>query len=569
MLTKTLGGIGLFLLGMTLLTDGLKSVAGDALRRTLGRLTGGRFSALMTGAAVTAIVQSSSATTLATIGFVSAGLLSFPQAVGVVFGANLGTTSTSWIVSLLGLKFSVSSFALPLVGVGALLKLLTRERLSQVGLALAGFGLIFVGIDFLQAGLLSVGDRFRLTDLDTKGMSGRLLLVLIGAVMTVVLQSSSAASATTLAAVSAGTIDLTQAAALVIGQNIGTTVTAAVASVGASVPAKRTALAHVLFNLLTGVVAFAILPVFVRVVDALSESFGATNDAVSLAAFHTAFNLLGVVLLLPLVVRFAGLVERMVPDRTPTLTRHLDRSVSSLPSVAVEAARRALRDVTTIVCTMLEGLIEGRTRIVDRAAQADHALRDVRRFLAQVRSEPESSATRQAHLSALHAIDHLERLLSLGRETAAAGHAPRPPALAELQARVLGVLATSKGSFREGAGGGIVERLAPLVSEIEALRADARSRILEETANGLVDPDAALARLDAVRRLDSVARHLQRLAYHLSDHGPVDRPGLDGAPIAPAQASAPGPTVGAKVSASEAPPGPAPRGPGGDSGQRP
>src|SRR5690606_13279944 len=141
-----IGGIGLFLLGMVLLTDGLKAVAGDALRRALERSVRGRLSAVASGTAVTVLVQSSSATTLATIGFVSAGLLAFPRAVGVLLGASLGTTSTGWLVSLLGLKLSVTALALPLVASGALLRLLGRERWAAGGLAMAGFGLIFVGI---------------------------------------------------------------------------------------------------------------------------------------------------------------------------------------------------------------------------------------------------------------------------------------------------------------------------------------------------------------------------------------------------------------------------------------
>lgn len=159
MIGSLLGGIGLFLLGMILMTDGLKTAAGDALRRVLLRFTGGPFRAMLSGATITALVQSSSATTLTTIGFVSAGILTFQQAVGVIFGANLGTTSTGWLVSLLGFKVSIASYALPMVGVGALLNLLGRGRLRAAGLALAGFGLIFVGIDQLQSAMAVVATR--------------------------------------------------------------------------------------------------------------------------------------------------------------------------------------------------------------------------------------------------------------------------------------------------------------------------------------------------------------------------------------------------------------------------
>jgi phosphate:Na+ symporter len=153
MFTQLLGGIGLFLLGMLLLTDGLKAAAGDALKRVLVRFTGRPVSAFFSGLTLTALVQSSSATTLATIGFVSAGLLTFAQAIGIVIGGSVGTTTTGWLVSLLGLKLSVGKLALPFIGVGALMRLMLKGRASPLGLALAGFGLIFVGIDLLQSGM--------------------------------------------------------------------------------------------------------------------------------------------------------------------------------------------------------------------------------------------------------------------------------------------------------------------------------------------------------------------------------------------------------------------------------
>ncbi|MDL5056917.1 Na/Pi symporter [Geitlerinema calcuttense] len=153
MIFKLAGGIGIFLVGMLLLTDGLKAFAGDSLKKTLVRFTGAPWKAFMSGTIITALVQSSSATTVTVIGFVSAGLLTFPQALGVVFGASLGTTSTGWLVSALGLKVSIGYYVLPLIGVGALMRLLARGRWRVLGMALAGFGLIFVGIESLQAGM--------------------------------------------------------------------------------------------------------------------------------------------------------------------------------------------------------------------------------------------------------------------------------------------------------------------------------------------------------------------------------------------------------------------------------
>lgn len=203
------GGIGLFLLGMTLMTDGLKDIAGESLRQWLGRFTGSPLKAMSSGIIFTLIVQSSTATTLATIGFVSAGILTFAQSVGVIIGANIGTTSTGWMVAaLLGVKFSIGQFALPLITAGALLKILAQGRLALTGLVIAGFGLIFFGIELLQVAMSSLANRIDLSIFSTQNFFSKLLLVLIGLVMTVILQSSSAAITTTITALASQIIQL-------------------------------------------------------------------------------------------------------------------------------------------------------------------------------------------------------------------------------------------------------------------------------------------------------------------------------------------------------------------------
>ncbi len=194
---STLGGIGLFLLGMVLLTDGIKTLAGTALREILKRFIRGPVSGMITGTGLTAILQSSSATMLTTIGFVSAGLITFPQAIGVIFGANLGTTSTGWIVSILGFKLSIGAAALPMIFAGALMRLLLRGRGASLGTAAAGFGLLFLGIAMMQDGMGGLSERIDVTGFTGEGIPGVLLLVGVGIIMTMVMQSSSAAMAPT------------------------------------------------------------------------------------------------------------------------------------------------------------------------------------------------------------------------------------------------------------------------------------------------------------------------------------------------------------------------------------
>jgi len=318
---SVIGGVGLFLLGMTVMTDGLKALAGSALRTVLGKAAATPLRGSFWGALVTLLVQSSSATTMTTIGLVSAGLLTFPQGLGLVFGANVGTTGTGWLVALIGVRVSLTAAALPMVFVGALIKLLASGRLSGAGAALAGFGLVLFGLTTLQQGMGGLAERLHPADLPAvlsgshagwwRGMVGVLVLVVVGLVMTAVMQSSTAAIAVTLSAHFAGAVGLDQACALIIGQNVGTATSSALAAIGASTTAKRLAVAYVLFKLIAAVIALVLFPV---VIPLLVRASSTIDGVTLLAGYHTAYNVVGVVVLLPLIDRFTRLVERILPN---------------------------------------------------------------------------------------------------------------------------------------------------------------------------------------------------------------------------------------------------------------
>lgn len=521
MIPQVLGGIGLFLLGMTLLTDGLKSLAGDALRRALMRFAGGPGRALLSGAALTALVQSSSATTLATIGFVSAGLLTLPQAIGVVMGANLGTTSTAWLVSSVGLQLNIGTVALPLLGVGSLARILARDRVAAAGTTLAGFGLVFVGIDTLQAGMAELATRIDPSSLPGATFGGRLLLVAFGIVMTVVMQSSSAAITTTLAGVETGTITLAQAAALVVGQNIGTTVTAAIAAVGASVSARRTALAHVLFNAITGTVALLLLPLFVALVTRTGEAVNITQPAVTLSLFHTAFNVAGVVLLLPAIGPFAALVTRVVPDRGSPLTRNLDPSVTHVAAVAVEAAQRTLRNVAAVALEAARAVALRQPPRKRDLVVVPQALDETLEFLRRLRTETESASVHEQHVDCLHAIDHLHAVIGTCRESAkpsAIGLAPEIDAMGVDLSVALGAAVEWLRSPTEHPPAAALQNASSFVAERHRME---RARTLRQTAAGQIEPTMASARLELMQRLERLAYASWRAVLHL---GPREVP---------------------------------------------
>src|SRR5262252_2688833 len=278
-----LGGLGLFLLGIHHLTEGLKSLAGDSLRRALQRLVSGRFSAVGSGVLFTAAIQSSSATIFTVIGFVSAGLITFPQALGINIGATLGTTSTPWMVAILGFRIRITLVALPILGIGAFLWTIGRVRWRSLGAILAGFGLIFTGIDYLQVAMNGIS--WNLESFAGTGAAARWLLASIGIVMTIVMQSSTAAAATTLVALDAGSLTFEQGCAMVVGQSVGTAATSAVAVIGGGLAVRRAALAHIAYSLVTGVLAMLFLTPLTSAARWVGARLDDPNGVLAVAAF--------------------------------------------------------------------------------------------------------------------------------------------------------------------------------------------------------------------------------------------------------------------------------------------
>lgn len=523
-----IGGVGVFLLGMLLLTEGLKAMAGGALRRGLARFTRGRWASVATGAVATAVIQSSSATTMTTIGLVAAGLLPMVSAVGVILGANLGTTSTAWIVAYFGLKLDVSSVAMLAVAAGALLRLLGRGRWSAAGLPLAGFGLLFVGIGLMQAAMSGLAEDFAIPAASTDHLGGMLLLVAIGAAMTLVMQSSSAAVATTLTALAAGAIGLEQAAALVIGQNVGTTPKALLASIGASTAARRTAVAHVVFNLLTGATALGLLAALARFGLDPDGALASSDPALVIAGFHTAFNVVGVALFLPWLPTFAALVARLVPDRGPPLTRHLGHASADEPALAVQAARTTLLGVAAELGDAARDLAtrprgartaaSARTRL----AHAARALDETREFLAKVRSVEGEPADHRRHVSVLHALDHLHRAahrLAPSAASARFAHAPDVRTVREaLDAGVAAMVDWCPVLAPEAPADAILERF----QAVPELRRRARVRVLRGVAEGVSDATDADETLEALTWAQAFAHNLERAVHHLREPAPGD-----------------------------------------------
>ncbi len=336
-----LGGLGLLLLGMKLMTDGLKLAGGRVLRKVLGQWTRTPARGILSGIMLTSMVQSSGAVTVAAIGFVNAGLMHLTQAVWVVYGSNIGTTTTAWIVAFLGLKFNIQILALPFVALGAGLWLsggVTRR--TGLGEALAGFGVFFLGIEILQTVFIGLGESVSLGHLAAQGFVGRFVYLGLGFMLTFLMQSSSASMALVLTATAGNMLSIEAAAAAVIGANVGSTTTAVLAVLRATSKAKRLAAMHVAFNLITGAVAFVILPFMLGAIQEGRELLGFGPDPVAvLALFHTCFNVLGVALLLPITDRLVAVVKTWFCSEEEDQSRmvYLDDTVVRTPALALNA----------------------------------------------------------------------------------------------------------------------------------------------------------------------------------------------------------------------------------------
>ncbi|MBW8637270.1 Na/Pi symporter [Hoeflea sp. WL0058] len=509
----TLGGVGLFLLGMIWLTEGLRGLSGDALRNALARFTRTPFSGAVTGAIATAAIQSSSATTVTAVGFVSAGLLTFPQALGVIFGANIGTTITGWLVAILGFKLHLGEIVLPFVFVGALLRLFGGTRASLVGTALAGFSLLFMGIDAMQSGMAGFEGIVTPTSFPDDSLFGRLQLVLIGVAITLVTQSSSAGVATALAALGAGAINFPQAAAMVIGMDVGTTFTAALATLGGATAARRTGLSHVIYNVLTGVMAFFLLGPFSIMVASMVER---GDGQVALVAFHTSFNLLGVLIVLPFAGPFARLITVLVPERGPHLTNRLGRQMLSDPDAATDAVTATVDEIVREHFSSLASRLDhSETSRADQAALRviSDALDETRRFVDTLPSGAPNSPQAQRIVATLHILDHLQRLYYRCTQTKRLETLQTDHRLRRL-ARILQSLTA------EAATGANPERAEQRLNRLRRIlrvqRDTYREHLLLQASNDQLDTDEAILRLDALRWLHRVVYHLWRIQHHVA-----------------------------------------------------
>ena len=421
---QLIGGLGFFLFGMKFMSEGLRKVASDRLRTILSSLTRNRVIALIVGVGVTALIQSSSAMTVMVVGFVNAGLLTFKQAIPVVFGANIGTTFTAWLVSFFAV-FKITHYALPAVGIGFLVMVVARKPVvRQWGEVLFGFGVLFVGIGFMKDAFGPLESSQRIMDIMVNFSKYPILGVLVGTVITVLLQSSSATIALIQILAFNGLIDFPSAIPIILGDNIGTTITAQIARIGGSTGARRVAWSHTLFNVFGTMYMLIFLYTgwYSRIIQwMVPGELGPKNIMFHIALSHSVFNVFNVLIFFPFIPAIQKVVERVIKptgDAVDLAPQFLEKHLLETPPIALEQSKKEIVRMLDISGSALTSAYEmyrsGRAELakkVDRLEQAvDNLQAEITRYMIDISMEGLEKEEAEQIPVLIHSVNDIERI---------------------------------------------------------------------------------------------------------------------------------------------------------------
>lgn len=512
---QALGGLGLFLIGIIILTNGLRNLAGDTARSALMRFTHSPISGALTGSVTTAILQSSSATTVAAIGFVSAGLITFSQSLGIIFGANIGTTITGWIVVFFGFKLQIVNIMMLLVLLGALLRLFAKNRLATFGYTLAGFSIVFIGIAMMQEGMSAFSEIITPELLPTDTFTGKLKLVAFGILFTAITQSSSAGVAVALSALFVGTINFEQAAALVIGMDVGTTVTAAIATIGQSVEARRTGFSHVIYNIITAIEAIFLITPFTFILNDFFPTALSENAELSLVAFHTTFNFLGLIIILPFTKCFARLMKKIIPQTQQLYANGLDDILLEQPGIALTAVQNSIYSEMIALFEHINAILGDSSAKLADIKQLQEELDKTHAYIDKITIGSESGAQWERLVAMIHTLDHMQRLHERCEEdedraiTLKEGkHFSKERDIIILGVKSIIEDMSSKQWYK------MFKHSRKTKSSLYKHLKTSREMIVTKIARGEIDVQEGTDYLESIRWLKRVSWHLSRISFH-------------------------------------------------------
>lgn len=527
-----LAGCGVFIAGMNMLGDGLEKSAGGGLKKLLGKISGNRLAGVGIGAGVTAIIQSSSATSVMVIGFVNAGIMTLYQAAAIIMGANIGTTITGVIVAFSYLDIVKTAMA-ALAFVGVMMMFFSNEKVKQIGGILCGFGLIFVGLDVMGGAFKNNVELINFFQNIFVKVNFPLLLVILGAVFTAIIQSSSAATGIFITMVGVGALGLDNALFLVLGSNIGTCITAVLASIGANENSKRTAFIHLAFNVIGSVIFTALIWVFKTQAVAILEAITPARE-MQLAWFHVIFNVTTTLILLPFINQLVALAEFVIKDKPQTDSenrqlKYVDERLLKTPAIAMMQVKKEMEYMASLTKENIErsfiamdGDAESYTaEIVEREAVIDFTNHSLTKFLVQLSVLVDASDEKKigAYFHVLNDLerigDHAENFYQIGLQMQGSGLAFSQAALdeiAQMKAVVLEMFEISKDAFEQG-NSARLDELTVLENKADKLKKDLSASHYARLAEGNCKVELSPYFTSTVAGLERVADHLVNVGY--------------------------------------------------------
>ncbi|MDD7147411.1 MAG: Na/Pi cotransporter family protein [Lachnospiraceae bacterium] len=543
MIFEFIGGLGLFLYGMNIMADGLQRSAGGKLKDLMGFLTRNRFVAVLMGAGITALIQSSSATTVMVVGFVNAGMLSLSQAVGVIMGANVGTTITAWIVSLneWGSVLKPEFFAPLVVGVGAIMFLFAKsERKKKIGEIMAGFGILFIGLSFMSGSIAPYKDAPVFSEAFRVLGRNPILAVVAGAVVTAIIQSSSASVGILQTLAMNGIVNWQSAVFITLGQNIGTCVTAILSSTGTGKNAKRASVIHLLFNMI-GSIWFGI--VMFIIFQFQNDWASATINSVQISIFHTVFNVLNTLVLFPFGDVLVKLSIRLIPDSPEQnvaedtiesqVARRLDRRILNNPTFAIETAIGEvlyMGDITRQNLVLaIEAVAENSKEKIQQVFRTEETVNQLEKLLTSFLVEVDNlSLTEAQHLkikNLFYTVSDIERIGDHSENIAELADSKRKDKIQfsekgnrDLEKIYTAAVKTLDASLEARRQGSLVsvQHAQEAEKTVDKMEKELRDKHIQRLSKGKCAPESGVIFLDILSNLERIADHADNIAEYVS-----------------------------------------------------
>ena len=543
MIFEFIGGLGLFLYGMNIMADGLQRSAGGKLKDLMGFLTRNRFVAVLMGAGITALIQSSSATTVMVVGFVNAGMLSLSQAVGVIMGANVGTTITAWIVSLneWGSVLKPEFFAPLVVGVGAIMFLFAKsERKKKIGEIMAGFGILFIGLSFMSGSIAPYKDAPVFSEAFRVLGRNPILAVVAGAVVTAIIQSSSASVGILQTLAMNGIVNWQSAVFITLGQNIGTCVTAILSSTGTGKNAKRASVIHLLFNMI-GSIWFGI--VMFIIFRFQNDWASATINSVQISIFHTVFNVLNTLVLFPFGDVLVKLSIRLIPDSPEQnvaedtiesqVARRLDRRILNNPTFAIETAIGEILYMGDIIrqnlVLALEAVAENSKEKIQQVFRTEETVNQLEKLLTSFLVEVDNlSLTEAQHLkikNLFYTVSDIERIGDHSENIAELADSKRKDKIQfsekgnrDLEKIYTAAVKTLDASLAARRQGSLVsvQHAQEAEKTVDKMEKELRDKHIQRLSKGKCAPESGVIFLDIISNLERIADHADNIAEYVS-----------------------------------------------------